>query len=163
MHPYIPHLIADIEAAHRKDAPQEKEEEKTMEEYFEEIDRWVSGVDERPFSYYCGLTTDIFPPPQQLTEHEMEIVNQAFLEMTESWNLWVDLPKNLPVAFAYDLLVNLLNRETMIPNEGFVGFDFCTGYAPDCELKEYCPCLKIWNSPDSDDDFQNEKADKDFP
>lgn len=163
MHPYIPPLIADIEAAHRTDFPPKKERKMTMEEHFEEIDRWVSGVDEQPFSHYCGLTTNIFPPAEQLSENEMKIVNKEFFKMLDSWNLWVNLPKNLPVAFAYDLLINLLNKETMIPNEGFVSFDFCTGYTLGCELKEYCPYLKIRNSPNSDNDFQDERMDKDFP
>ena len=29
-------------------------------------------------------------------------------------------------------------------------FDFCSGYAPDCELKEHCPCLEIWNEEEDD-------------
>ncbi len=37
--------------------------------------------------------------------------------------------------------------ETNIVNSGSMSFDFCSGYAPDCEFKEYCPCLEIWNEP----------------
>ena len=48
MHPYIPHLVNDIEAAHRKDLPlvAKEEPEMTMEEHFKAIDQWVSGIDE---------------------------------------------------------------------------------------------------------------------
>lgn len=68
-----------------------------------------------------------------------------------SWNLSVDLPHHVPTSFAYQIIVGLLDRETLIVNDGAITFDFCTGYAPDCELKEYCPCLKIWNEETDDD------------
>ncbi|MBS1749266.1 MAG: hypothetical protein JST63_05140 [Bacteroidetes bacterium] len=147
MHPYIPHLVNDIEAAHRKDLPlvAKEEPEMTMEEHFKAIDQWVSGIDEHPFSHYCGLTTESFPPAQQLTDEEMNIIIAAFTKMMDSWNLSVDLPRHLPISFAYELMVGLLNRETVIADSGCYCFDFCTGYAPDCELKDYCPCLKITN------------------
>jgi hypothetical protein len=40
--------------------------------------------------------------------------------------------------------------KTNIVNSGDMTFDFCTGYAPDCIFKEYCPCLEIWNETDDD-------------
>ena len=35
MHPYIPHLLADITAAHRTDIPEEEATEQTIEEHLE--------------------------------------------------------------------------------------------------------------------------------
>lgn len=152
MHPYLPHLLADIAAAHRAEIPDEKETEQTLEEHFETIDRWLSGEKpERTFGYYCGLDTEIFPPAEQLTDEEMMIVRKAFDQMMLTWNHAFSLPENLPVAFAYPLMVNSLNHETDMVNCGCMHFDFCSGYAPDCELKEYCPCLKIWNEEEDDD------------
>jgi hypothetical protein len=40
MHPYIPHLLSDITAAHRTEIPEDKFPQ-TIEEHFEEIDKWV--------------------------------------------------------------------------------------------------------------------------
>ena len=62
-----------------------------------------------------------------------------------SWNLDADFPKTLPPALYYNFLINTLNEKTTIPNSGFMTFDYCSGYAPDCVFKEYCPCLKFWN------------------
>jgi len=71
--------------------------------------------------------------------------------MMFTWNHHADFPKSLPAEITYSMLVNTLNEKTFIPKDGFVGFDYCTGYAPDCIFKEYCPCLKFWNSlPDED-------------
>lgn len=145
MHPYIPHLLADISAAHRTDIPEEKILQ-NLEEEFEEIEKWVSKEDElKTFGYYCGLESENFPPPEQLTEKDMKLVFRAFKKMMDTWNHGIDLPKKIPTAFAYQLMVGVLNKKTMIVNSGFSSFDFCTGYAPDCELKEYCPCLKDWD------------------
>jgi hypothetical protein len=47
--------------------------------------------------------------------------------------------------------VNSLNHETSMVNSGCTHFDLCSYYAPDCELKEYCPCLEIWNEEEDED------------
>jgi hypothetical protein len=31
-----------------------------------------------------------------------------------------------------------------------MSFDFCTGYAPDCVFKEYCPCREFWDKEETD-------------
>ncbi len=84
------------------------------------------------------------------------MVLEAFNSMMFTWNLDIDLPELLPLPIAYKMTVDTLNEKTSIANSGTMGFDFCTGYAPDCVFKEYCPCLKIWNE---DDDIK----DVDFP
>ncbi len=124
----------------------------TIEEHFEEIDRWLEG-EEPPhnFGYFCGLDAGNFPPAEQLTDDEMIIIRKAFEHMMFTWNHGIDLPETLPVAFAYKMIVDSLNMKTNIVNSGCMSFDFCSGYAPDCVLKEYCPCLKIWNETNDED------------
>jgi len=154
MHPYLPHLLADIVSAHRTEISDEMEAEQTIEEHFEAIDRWLSGEEpEHTFGYYCGLNSENFPPAEQLTDEEMMIVRKAFEQMMLTWNHALNLPENLPVGFAYTMTINSLNHETSMVNSGCMHFDFCTGYAPGCELKEYCPCLEIWNE-ESDEDME---------
>lgn len=51
------------------------------------------------------------------------------------------------VSFAYKMIADSLNMKTSIVNSGAMSFDFCSGYAPDCIFKEYCPCLEFWNTP----------------
>ncbi len=147
MHPYIPHLLADIAAAHRTDIPHEEEAEQTIEAHFEEIEKWVSGEDaEHTFGYYCGLNSEDFPPAGQLSDIEMKMIRKAFEEMMHSWNHGIDLPKKLPAAFAYKMIVESLEMKTNIVNTGYMSFDFCSGYAPGCVFKQYCPCLDLWNT-----------------
>ncbi|HEU5364693.1 MAG TPA: hypothetical protein VFU62_04155 [Hanamia sp.] len=82
--------------------------------------------------------------------------------MMYTWNLNVDFPENLPAAFAYKVTVDTLNMKTDIVNSGFVTFDFCSGYAPDCIFKEYCPCLEIWNE-ESDNDMDMKLNEDELP
>ena len=166
MHPYIPHLLADIAAAHRTEIPEEKFPQ-TMEEHFEEIDKWVSGQEPgNTFGHYCGLDSEIFPPSEQLTDEEMISIRKSFEKMMYTWNLGIDLPEKLPVAFAYKMIVDTLDTKTTIVNSGQMSFDFCSGNAPDCVFKEYCPCLEYWNNPidvdvlgEDDADFRNDMND----
>ena len=150
MHPYIAHLIADIKNAHRAEISEEKNIPQSMEEHFEEIEAWVGGDQpEHTFGYHCGLSSENFPPPEQLTDMEMKLIRKEFERMMYSWNIAIHLPEKLPIDFAYKITVDTLERNMTIVNNGCMNIDFCTGYAPDCDLKEYCPCLEIWNNPNN--------------
>ena len=150
MHPYLPHLLSDIAAAHCKEPP-EPEYPKTFEEEMEEVERWIEG--EEPaytFGYFCGLNTEQFPPPEQLIKKEMKLVCKAFSQMMFSWNLSADLPKTLPTNRYYELLISTLNMKSDIVSSGFMTFEFCPSYPPDCILKEYCTCRKFWDTDETD-------------
>lgn len=146
MHPYIPHLLADITAAHRTEAP-EPVFPKTVEEELEDMERWLEGEEPaHTFGYYCGLSIEQFPPAAQLTKKEMKLVCKAFKQMMFSWNFSADLPKTLPPNLHYEFLISTLNKKTDIVNSGFITFEFCSCYPPDCVFKEYCTCRKFWNT-----------------
>ena len=145
MHPYLTHLLADIAAAHCTTTLEQKPEV-TLEEHLEEVEAWIANDEpEHTFGYYCGLQAVNFPPAAQLTEKEMKLVCKAFQQMMFTWNLDIHLPELLPLPIAYKMTVDTLNKKTSIVNSGMMGFDYCTGYAPDCVFKEFCLCLKIWN------------------
>jgi len=155
MHPYLLHLLTDIENAHRIKRPFKSPYTKTFEEEMEEIEGWCEREDyEHSFSYYCGLKAENFPPAEQLTTEEINMVNKAFRKMMFTYNHDADFPETLPAALTYLMLVNTLNEKTFIPADGFVSFDYCSGYAPDCVFKEYCSCLKFWN-PHPDEDISD--------
>lgn len=145
MNPYLPHLLADIKAAHNNDEAEPKEQSESLEDHFAEIERMVSGDGEQTLGYFCGLKTADFPPSEHLTEEEINKVCNAFENMLHTWGGDVDLPDNLPLNKRYELMVSLLNHGFTPIKFGFCVFDFCTGYAPDCELGSYCPCLEHWN------------------
>jgi hypothetical protein len=166
MHPWLPHLLTDIAAAHRGETPLEPIAPivpLSFEEEMEEIEKWVEGEEPaHAFGYYCGLEAINFPPPDQLADEEMKQVIAAFGQMMFSWNLDIDLPESLPIPIAYKMTVDTLDMKTEIVNSGMMCFDFCTGYAPDCIFKEYCPCLDIWNDSDKYDDTNTSQEELPF-
>lgn len=144
MHPYLPHLLSDISAAHRPPGLRGEVGPQTVDEHIEEVERWLAGEKEQSLSYYCGLKRDDFPPSGQLTDEDLHMVCAAYTEMLDSWNTGLDLPDEMPVGRKYDLMVSLLDEEFTPVDSGRSFFDFCSGYAPGCKLKEYCHCLEVW-------------------
>lgn len=142
MHPYIPHLLSDIKAAHRVELPK-KEISMSFEEEMAEIERWVSGAGERPLSEFTKLKKENFPPPNQLHDDDMSAVLADFDEMLASWNADIAFPEDMPVARRYQFLIeNVLEDEFTPISFGHIALDYCTGNSSDCAWGEYCPCLK---------------------
>jgi hypothetical protein len=163
MHPYLPHLLSDITAAHCKEDLWQFSTPQSFEEEMEEIERWIEADDQYTFGDYCGLDPANFPPPQQLTHQEITTVVEAFKQMMHTYNLGIDLPENLPLEWGYSVVVDTLNKRTNIPRSGFGSIDFCTGYAPDCIFKEYCSCLEYWNALPGDDMPDITENDEELP
>ena len=157
MHPYLKHILEDIANAHCTDLPIESAYKKSFEEETDDIEKWVKGdLNEHTFGYYCGLQPEQFLPVEQLATEEIKLVNEAFKRMMFTYNHDITLPEHLPGKTVYSMLVNTLNEKTFIPKDGFVSFDNCSGYPPDCIFKEHCSCLNIWNSlPEHDTDIFN--------
>ncbi|HET8838353.1 MAG TPA: hypothetical protein VFM82_05085 [Flavobacteriaceae bacterium] len=152
MHPYLPHLLSDILAAHRREKPVRSgtaefiDENEAFEKHIEEVERFISGEGyEHNFGYYCGLKPLDFPLTEQFTDEEKKQVFEAFQKMLSTWNASMEFPEKLPPPLRYELMVKILNEEFMPMDEGLIAFDFCSGFAPDCDFKGYCPCWEYWN------------------
>jgi hypothetical protein len=164
MHPYLPHLLSDIKAAHRTILPENSIREISFEEEMEEIEKWTEAEPAHTFGYYCGLEPVNFPPSKQLCKKDMACVCKAFRQMMFSWNLTISFPKKFPIPLQYLFLVKTLDEKTAIVNSGFMNIDYCSGYAPDCVFKEFCSCLEYWNSlPDDDINNISYDASENFP
>lgn len=152
MHPYIPHLISDIIAAQRPEGYVYDFIQQSFEEEMEEIERWVSGEDgdEHSFGYYCGLNPEQFPPTEQLSVADMEKVCKAFQHLLYTWNSGIDLPEKMPINLCYSFMVHTLEEDFTPVSSGFMTFDYCSGYAPDCVFGKYCSCLKYRNDVDKE-------------
>lgn len=145
MHPYLPHLLADIMNAEQKeDEESYRKLPKSFEEEMEEMERYVSGDDERPLSYYTGLKKESFPPAEQLAEDDMKQILNAFDEMLKTWNVDIAYPDKMPITDRYRFLIEtVLEDEITMMSFGFVCLDYCTGEPNGCAWGDYCPCLDI--------------------
>jgi len=145
MKKYVFQLIADITKAHLPALAERENLNLTFEQEMEIIENYATGTNTPPsLSVECGITTDQFPPQDQLDEEEIKQIIDALKSMLLSRNICVDMPDEIPLHFAYPIFVNLLNREAWYFPTGNLHIDFCTGYAPECELGKYCHCLKYW-------------------
>ncbi len=143
MHPYIPHLISDIQNACREEKKVETANSDSLESHFEEVERYLDMHKySKPFSSFCGLSRQDFPPADQLTDKDMFPVIQHYHQLLYSWNAHADIPEQMPIPMQYNLLVDILDDDFMYMEHGFMGIDFCTGFSEGCKLGEYCPCLK---------------------
>ena len=139
-HPYIPHLLNDIAAAHRTVKPSE-EREQSFAEILEEISR-IKEDRTYTFGYFCRLRAEDFPSPDQLLKKDMKAVSSAFKKMMRSWNLNCWLPKGLPPDLVYKLLIRTLERKINPMGSGMVQFSYCRMDPSNCLLGQHCTCLK---------------------
>ncbi len=154
MHPYLPHLLADIAAATRPEEAQRApllaagfDPDDSLEAHFQDIDRLVRGDFDGPYQptlgQYVGLHAEDFPPADQLSDEDMSAAAEAFHRMLESWNHSAAVPDGVPPTLEYGLLVELLAEPTFIHRAGIKCFDWCAGVPHGCRLAQYCPCIKI--------------------
>lgn len=150
MKSYLTFLLQDLKKAHRVQAHEQKDDTPTSFKLeMEAIENWATG-NNAPSSFLelTGLTLDQFPPPDKLSQEEMDTIMVAFHEMLSTWNMQAEFPPDFPKERAYTLLIGLINKEAWYLPGGTLHFDFCTGYAPDCVLKEFCGCKKYWDQED---------------
>jgi hypothetical protein len=147
MKKYIEQLLEDLRAAHHTEegVAQVELNEQTFEAHMEEIENWVSGnLPPSSFAGQSNIDQNRFPAPDQLTEEEMEAVIAGIEGLFGSWNNSIDFREGMPTPLRYTLAVSLMAEDAFYVASGMIHHDFCTGYAPDCELGEYCGCKQYW-------------------
>jgi hypothetical protein len=165
MQPYINHLLEDITKAHRTEelipAMLDSPKTQTIEDDFAEIERWLENDPIHTFSYYCGLEKELFPPAEQFSKKQLLSIIKAFKHLLFSWNLDASIPKNVPPAKTYSLLLSVLDRKTDIVNSGFMTFEFCNYDSSTCPFEEYCTCKDF--EIDGDDNMNTDLQEGELP
>lgn len=82
---------------------------------------------------------------QKNTRHDTQI--QAIVKALRELMVPEKAKEKRPIGFRIKekKTVNTLIEGFTPVNSGIIGFDYFSGYAPDCPLGEYCPCLAIWS------------------
>ena len=143
---YVEQLLKDIRDA-KKNVPEEPVQSYSddLEDHFEEIERYVNPQpgDQRTIAEWTGLDPASFPPVDKLTTEEQAAINNELVLTFRAFNWAFEVPDEAPEDFCYELLIKELAHEIMMTHYGHVTIDYCTGSPEDCELKQYCPCLKF--------------------
>lgn len=151
MDKYVGQLIADIYAAQTgedfliesNDLDQDCIFNLSFEEEFSSFFLEEKELFEKPFGETCGLKKNQFPPSGRLTDSQMEGICEAIERLLFSWNICNDLPENIPVAMAYNLLVSIFEIEVAIVSAGQTGIEFCESTPKKCVYGSYCECKKF--------------------
>jgi hypothetical protein len=150
MQSYIDYLLSDIaEACREPVAAAEPQpaggQQKSIDEYFREMQEFLENYPQHPFSYFCGLTKEQFPPAARLTESQMESICTAFRAMLATWHISADIHIKVPVSKMYSLLVSVLDEKVSIGIEGTTTIEFCNYHPPSCAMGEYCTCKEFYD------------------
>ena len=141
---YISYLLSDIDDAFRKEPRIQiiDNDDDDIEGYLEDLDDWLDKDEEDlfPFSYHCGLTREMFPPADQLSEYHKEILIEAMHYLLLNYNLSVLLPEYLDLDLEYHLLVSVLDQKVVIVDHGFIGIEFCDYESDNCIFGDQCMC-----------------------
>ena len=152
MHRYISQLLEDLRAAHKVEEPfhARNNDAEGMEDYFAEVERYLSGNHDQRIGDVLNFVAEQFPPVKMLTETQMQAVVEAFGSLLQTWHIDTNLPEDLPVEKSYQLLIGALDEKVYLADDGFVTIEFCS-YAPeDCQLGEWCKCKNLGIDPVSE-------------
>ncbi len=161
MQRYIEQLLEDLQNAHREEVAMfETEEELSIEQHLAEVEKWLEqGEPEHTFSYYSGIQKGVFPPVEKLTQIQIEKLIKGIRQLFFSWNMDVDIPKELEIAKTYAFMLQVFDKKVEIVTSGFVTIEFCAYNVEACPFEEHCICKKF------DDSDANSEGDltADFP
>jgi hypothetical protein len=141
MQEYISQLLEDMATAHREATEDKQQDEPfSIEQHFEELEKWLAGEPEYTFAEHCGLQPEQFPPVERLTDEQLHSIYKAYGQLLHSWNLGVDIPESFPLSRAYPLLISTLHHKVEIVSDGFITIEFCSYDVPSCPFEEHCQC-----------------------
>jgi hypothetical protein len=152
---YINQLLADLEAAHKKEKSDERtkarnneivdlEEEFDPEEYFRDVENYLAfdASLEPSLGHNIGIQRIQFPKAEDLELSQIEVLISAFNLMLNSHNVYHDLPKELPQEKYYTLLISILDESVYLAEDGMTTWEFCTYDPETCPIGEHCHCLQ---------------------
>jgi hypothetical protein len=139
---YVDYLLGDIQQAegNMEDSCVNVNNDTDLLDHFMEIEKYVLEEPLSTFGQICGLTTEQFPPEEQLTKTQIKSIVRAFYNLLHSWNLDVVIPKKFPQEQRYKLMVPLLDRNTHIIKNGTSYIEFCDYQPKECPFGSYCDC-----------------------
>ena len=145
---YVDYLIIDLQNA-KKNVP----EETKPGEGYEAFEEHMMALEESPdmrLSDIFGISEEVFPPSEKLTDSQLEQLNAAILDMWDAFNIEASCPENVPAKLLYPALVEQFKIETQYWPGWTKGLELCNFEPDKCPFgKEYCTCKEYF--PDESD------------
>jgi hypothetical protein len=146
MEKYLTYLKKDLLAAHRPvDFYDHYLPPQTFEEEMAEFEQLMDGEDHpraKPFSDYCNVFAEQFPPVEKLSKSEITDLLHVLKLLFWSWGISLDTPLGLPIETLYPLAITVFNQKFFFTKDVMIGIEFCEHDLENCLYgKSYCTCL----------------------
>ena len=143
MQRYINQLIEDLRAAKNQVPPEPK-----LSEDYEEFEKQMFEMETSPsipMKQLFGISYDELPPPEKLTEEQMQQLIDAIFETWAAFNCSAEFPDDVPIKLQYDLVRDQFADPIHYMPGYSMDFDFCIAWCPECKITEYCTLKdEIW-------------------
>ena len=149
---YITQLIQDLNAAHKKsDKPKKdnpssfNDQDDGMEAHFREVENYLDFdyENEPTFGQIVDLEVIRFPKAELLSDEQLQRLLSAFNALLDSYNVSVDVPKEIAPNMRYSLSIGILDEAIFLSDDGHTGWDFCSSDPQSCPLEEHCNCIEM--------------------
>ncbi len=111
-----------------------------FQDSIQEMEHWLEGKAELSMFYHFELEEQLFPPPDRLTDEQLDQLCHALNRLWNAFNLTAVVPEEAPSRVVYPILLKRMLEPTMIMNAGHIGVEFCDYEPSQCVFKEYCSC-----------------------
>jgi len=152
MHPYLPHLLADLEAIIQQPPPAAFYE---VPPHLHDMP-WVAELAQSPFTSLeevTGIAFETIPPFFEFPQEDWALLADAFRRLLEALNIAiVDLPEDYPDDAFIDLIQTHWDDEIhYLPLSGY-DWECCTGDNETCPYGDGCMTCGP-QAPDIDDEI----------
>lgn len=115
-------------------------EDEDFDPAMEEMEKWLEDRAELSMFHHFDLDEHQFPPPERLTEQQLEQLVFNLHRLWNAFNFTAIVPENAPARVVYPILLKRMLKPTMVLQHGHIGVEFCHYEPTDCLFKTYCSC-----------------------
>jgi len=160
MQNYINQVIFDLHNA-KKNAPEEPDFGDNYED-FEKVMFEIETAPSKSAKEIFGVSFEELPPPNRLTDFQMQQLIDAILDTFDAFNCSAELSEQMPLTLKYELLRSCFENEIHIMPGFSMHFDFCNGDCDECKKADYCE-VKDEIMEDNEINFSNDYDENKLP
>jgi hypothetical protein len=106
----------------------------------EEVETYLHGKPELSMFYHFSFDAAQFPPPEKLTDDELNMLTLALCRLWAAYNFTPVFPQAAPGRVVYPLLLERMGKPAFVFDHGHVGVEFCHYEPEDCPFGAWCDC-----------------------
>ncbi|PKR81793.1 hypothetical protein CW751_00180 [Brumimicrobium salinarum] len=127
MNRYIEQLVEDLKEAEEAQIAVRSHLDilGEAELYIVEDEDFCDGFNVAPLCEIIGFEKIVFPPHEQLTDSQIDLIYQQLSNLIENYNFFLDFPEKVQTRLKYTLLINALEDEYTCSNANITSIEFC--------------------------------------